>query len=444
MRRRGSLQPVIVPSASTGRRRRAALGASVAAAAAVALLAASPAQASSTPDKWTTAYGNGGAASTNAGERALTASTAAKVRQAWRATASSESPRAPVVVGGVAYRVAGGTRETFTAVSATTGATKWTLTLPDATYDAGLAISGTTVLVPFTGSSAPSGVLAVDTVRHRVAWRSSLPASHDPQQDAVASDAIAADDRVYVRGADDAVVAYRVSDGKRLWSRPFVSNGNGGIFAVDGLSAGGGLVYTSGDEGVVAFDGATGAQRWRSSSGTAGLPVLAGGRVFTADPTGVVAAWPASGCGASMCKPLWRTTVTEQALEDLEVGSADASHVFVELTTYRSGGPGFDGHVLRLSAKTGAEQWSVTAGQDTHGLISGGGVIWLRDEARNSRDQLQDRILAYATTATGSKPLTTIVLSQDDGGFPQGLAVASGTLFEQTARNGLIGFRAKG
>ncbi len=74
------------------------------------------------------------------------------------------------------------------------------------------------------------------------------------------------------------------------------------------LSDDGTTVY-AGDREVVAFDAATGAERWRSATTTReNAPALAGGLLFagSADPgSDRLQVFAADGCGAATCAPLW-------------------------------------------------------------------------------------------------------------------------------------------
>jgi hypothetical protein len=86
-------------------------------------------------------------------------------------------------------------------------------------------------------------------------------------------------------------------------------------------------------------------------------------------------------------------------------------------------------------------QWQVALGDYTAGLVRGGDTIWLFDEYWNAAAGCvqQNRILGFSATATSSARLASIPLPSRYSGFPQTLAVASGTLFESTLA--LVGYR---
>jgi len=414
------------------------------------LLAPGTALAATVPDQWTGVFADGGSSSTNPGETTITAANAGKVTTAWTSALASAQPYAPMVLGGVVYRVIGMTEGRFVASSPRTGATLWSLNLPTGVqYGYGMDATTGKVLVAFRGTSGAGGVLAVDTANRRVLWRSYLPVATitgdgDDYPGIPSTDGT----NVYLGGASRAINAYRLADGKRVWSVPLAINSNGTITQVDGTVTGGGLLYTSGQGGVIAYRNSTGARVWRSTLGTTGRPVLAGGRVLVNTGNGSgVQAFAAAGCGAATCAPVWTSNLGSPDSGTLTVGAADATNAFVTYRTTRSGENGpcssvFAGHVARLSASTGKVQWSTTVGTITNGLIHAGSTIWLYDEYIDGSCTGANRVLAYSATATGSTPLKTIPLSADTSGYPQSLALASGTLLRQTwGQAALIGYR---
>ncbi|MDH2442397.1 PQQ-binding-like beta-propeller repeat protein [Amnibacterium sp. CER49] len=418
---------------------------------AVPLLLASPAGAT-TVDQWTASSGDSGNAATNAGETVITASRASQVHTAWTSTLRSATPYAPVVLGGVAYRVltTGNTNDpsTFMATSAKTGAKLWTLALPGgADYIQGMTATSSKVLISFIGSTHPGGVLAVDTAHHSIAWRSALPASTIAGVDASYPERPCTDGlRVYVPGSSNVINAYRLTDGALLWKAPITFNSSGVQNRVDGLAVGNGFVFTSGEEGVIAYNSGTGKRSWRSAKGTWGAPVVAGGRLLASSVTGIEAL-PAAGCGTSTCNPLWSTSVSAADYTGATISAADASSVFLTYRTTRAGGPtacasGYIGHVARLSASTGHLQWTTSVGDFTTGLVHGGSTIWLFNEYLNSSCVYAERILAYSAAATTATPLARLDLPSSYGGYPQTLAIADGTLFGQTWAGGrLVAYR---
>jgi hypothetical protein len=101
--------------------------------------------------------------------------------------------------------------------------------------------------------------------------------------------------------------------------------------------------------------------------------------------------------------------------------------------------------VVRLSAATGAVQWSASIGRATLGLVRGGGMIWLFNEYVDGGGGLAGRIVGFSASATGSAPGRIINLPQDEWGFPMNLSLAGGTLFHQTwVRGYLVGYRVPG
>lgn len=68
-------------------------------------------------------------------------------------------------------------------------------------------------------------------------------------------------------------------------------------------------------------------------------------------------------------------------------------------------------------------------------------MIWMYNSYIDGNDMLADRIVAYSATATTSKWAAHLDLREVDGGVPQTLAIASGTLLQETISDGLLGYR---
>jgi len=399
-----------------------------------ALSTAAPATAAA-PDTWTASLGDSGNSTNNPGETTITAATASRVGGSWTAATHSSSPSAPLVVNGYALRVVSpnsvGGPSYLTATSPSDGSTLWTVSLPgEAQYNTGLAVSGSRVLVPFDGWQGPGGVIAVDLTSRSVVWTTHLPpASTTWSGNAVTGAAYTDGQRVYVSGAGNPVNAYRLTDGALLWSLPYNHYDTGALKKVDGFAVGTGVVYTGGDEGILAYDGATGRLLW-TGQWAAGLPVVAGGRVFGTE-YGKVVAFPAGGCGRATCTPLWSTVTDPTGSTQPTLAGADGTTLFAT----------WGAHVMRLSAATGAIQWSTLVGSYVAGLVRAADAIWFNDEYVRADGTVDQRIAAFSAQATGDQPLRFIPLSRDRVGFPQQLAVAAGTLFQQTNGGSLAGYR---
>jgi outer membrane protein assembly factor BamB len=410
----------------------------------------SPASAAG-PNAWTADGGDAGNATNNPGETVITAATARRLAQAWVDPRRTLSSAAPVVVNGVAHRVVTtgnvGNPSTLTALSARTGATLWTVELPGlASYISGMSVAGNLLLVPFNGSRRAGGVLAVNLQTRRIVWSSDLPpAAISWMGNAQAGPAYTDGTRVFVSGAGNAINAYRLSDGALLWTAPITYNTQGTPNRIDGRAVGGSLVFTGGAEGIVAYDTATGQRRW-TAPGASGTPVVAGGRVFGVGFRTVLA-FSASGCGRSTCSPLWTTTLPAQVPDLLALGGADGSTLFLTYRTSLPPPPGgvtgtMVGNIARLSASTGRIQWSTTIGRINAELVRAGNTVWLINEYVTSTGSVAQRIVAFSTTATGSAPLHTF---PSQHGFPQSLAVASGSLLHQArGPSNLISYRIPG
>jgi hypothetical protein len=404
------------------------------------------ASAAGSADAWVGEFGDGGNAATNPGESVITAAKASRVSQAWTAGSSSTSYYAPAVAGGLAYQVVSVNGASYlTALSPRTGATVGSALLPREYYSSGLTISGQDAILPYNGwGNTAGGLVAVDLSSGAVIGQVSLPpASLSWVGNFQAGMAYTDGARVYVEGAGNAINAYRLSDGGLAWTLPPAFRSDGFPLSVEGMVVGAGVVYTSGAQGVVAYDAATGRQLWSGGGGYVGTPVLAGGRIFVNNTNSDLAAFPAAGCGTTVCAPLWTSKLTGGASE-VTIGGADASTLFVTYETTQPPAPGtttsiLSGVVARLAAATGTLQWTTSPGTYTGELVRGGNVVWLIGAVSG-----QNRILGYSTSATGSTPLASIPLAQRLQNFPQTLAIASGTLFQQVNAAPMVGYRIRG
>ncbi|RKR73332.1 PQQ-binding-like beta-propeller repeat protein [Frondihabitans australicus] len=445
---------------STGGRvaRRGAAAVAALALAAAALLgpgvatAASAATTATTPDQWTGVYGSAGSTSSNPGEHVLTTSTSSKIRLAYAESGRNDGAYPPVVLGGVAYSVGGGTSPRLYATSPKTGAVLWSMAFPYAlsSYGFGMTGTGSTILVAFRTDPA-GGVLAVNAAKHTILWRAFFPPTTTAGDDRSYPGIPTTDGtRVFIQGSSNSVNAYSLSTGAFLWSHPYTDNDNGGRNSVDGSAAGGGYFYTGGGEGLVAYSASTGKKVWTSYPAISyGVPVLAGGRVFV-NAGDDIEAFSATGCGTTSCKPLWSVDVDSWDFDYIGIAGADSTSLFISYRTIRAGGPtqcqsGFIGHIARLSASTGKTQWQTSIGDYAQGIVRGGNVIWVVNEYVNAQcvgDQY--RLLGYSATATGTAPLATVAIPSAYGGYPQALSVGSGTVFETPNDYTLVGYRVPG
>ncbi|GHE13372.1 outer membrane protein assembly factor BamB family protein [Klenkia taihuensis] len=418
--------------------RRAVVAVVVSAALSAGFLA--PSASAAGPDGWAAALGDAGNTGTNAGETAVVAATASRVAQAWTAPTRSASPAAPAVVDGVALRVVPGVDasapSSLVGTSPTSGATLWQVELPgEASYDRGVTVAGSSAVIPFSSTRRPGGVLVVDLTRRVVVWTRALPspgAQFAWAGNRGAGQAYTDGQRVFVSGSDQRVIAYRLTDGALLWSRTISIRPDGVPTDSAGLAVGDGRVFLGSSDGLVALDAVTGQQLWTGPGGR--WPVVAGGRVITTAP-GEVTASSTAGCGRATCPAQWTAAFPVNLQYRPEVAGADGSTLFVTTND------GSAGTVTRLATATGARQWSATVGHYVAGLVRGGDAVWAVNEYVLPSGAVSARLVAFATAATGSAPLTTLALPTDRQGFPQQLAVAAGTLFQQVNGRPLVGYR---
>ena len=412
---------------TAGRRlRRAAVTAT---ALALAVVAGPVSGATAAPvDAWTSEFGGAGNATNNPGESVITPKNAPQLTQAWSANVYAGAHVAPAVVDGVAYHVVNPSNtndpSTLTGTDVRTGATLGTASLPGkATYHRGLTVVDGVVVLPFDGAGRPGGVLAFDVASRTIRWTWSLPASSVPGTDNRTTGQLTVDGgRVYVSGAGNTVNALRLSDGAPLWTLPSTST------VVRGMTAANGVVYTGGNGGVIAYSGATGQRLW--SAPGQGAPVVAGGRVFSADGSSVVAV-SATGCGQATCPALWRRDVG-LTWSGINVGGANAATLFLTYTR----GDGRSGVIERLAAGTGALQWSAPLDPGAGQPVRAGNTVWLIANAKS--------LVGFSATATGTKPLRVLTEPVDRQGALQGIAVSGGTVLVQSWPAYLTGYRVPG
>jgi hypothetical protein len=222
------------------------------------------------------------------------------------------------------------------------------------------------------------------------------------------------------------LAAYRLSDDKLQWTVRLDDN------LRIGIALGTGILYVGYDArtpGITAYDTATGRELWTAPG--QGTPVVAGGRVFSSTGYSLVAV-NAAGCGKATCPALW-TKSFPSGTNDLSLGGADASTLFV---TYRKAvpttpyGDRYAGVIARLSAATGAQQWTTTLGDYFTPAVRGGNMVWVINESRNTAGVLSYRILGFTATGTQTTALASIPAPQR--GFPQTLTIGGGTLFNKT------------
>jgi outer membrane protein assembly factor BamB len=170
--------------------------------------------------------------------------------------------------------------------------------------------------------------------------------------------------RVFVVDTAGKLSALRQSDGRRIWSATV------GYIPDSTPAVWGGLVVTPGTDAAggfaAAYDGATGARRWRTrlsvdlyASITA--PAVFGSSVYLSAGSTIYA------LSASGGRVLWKTKLTSSPDGMVEGPVAVSGHGEFVVAA------GIDGHVYALDAATGAVRWSVNAGG---GIYHGGPAIY--------------------------------------------------------------------
>jgi outer membrane protein assembly factor BamB len=424
----------------------------------VGVSAASGASASTVPaDRWTTSSGNPGNAAIDAGETLLTQATAPHVAFRWKlGVDAGVGQHAPVIVNGVAYMTTDTTYSTgytLLALSVKTGATLWRLPIPNyAAPGNGMAVTGDRLLISYgwhgptyLNKPAPGGVIAVDLSTHRMVWRSPLPPQNGSS--GAAGQPYTDGKQVYVTGAENAVVAFRLSDGKFLWRVAAPQSPRVVPPAIDGMAVSGGQVFVVDGDGLVVFDGLTGRRLWSSPTATA-PPIVANGVVFTKSIFGIEA-FSAAGCSTPTCNPVWSTKIAHLPTQDFVfLRSADSSSLF--LTYYNPDGSNNGCYrtgymaLARLSARTGQLVWSARLGLGVGDVVHAGSLLWATEFIpAGPCDYPYERLIAVsATSTTAPKALVQIPVPEYDTAG-QYLAVAGGTVIFKASAT-LRGARVKG
>lgn len=110
------------------------------------------------------------------------------------------------------------------------------------------------------------------------------------------------EETVYTGTDAGTVYALDAVNGAIRWSAPA-----GAAVTASPALAGGTLFVPTGDGDLVAFDATTGAVRCSAPTGSpiTVQPAVAGGVVYTGSADGSLHGFPAAGCGAATCLPLW-------------------------------------------------------------------------------------------------------------------------------------------
>jgi|tagenome__1003787_1003787.scaffolds.fasta_scaffold20942427_3 outer membrane protein assembly factor BamB len=422
------------------------------AAVAVAALVLPAAAATADPQNaWTSGTGGPSNATDNPGESVVTAATAPQVRQRWTAHPGPGLDVAPTVVAGIVYYVDNPTGNAadpsrLVAASASTGARLWNLVLPAGqNYSDGMTVVGGRAVMAYMGNRKRAGITAVDLTARRVAWNrpfAELPPEFALLANWLPAELVADGQRVYVTGGSTNLSAFRLSDGAPVWSVSMRLPLDADRLAVaNGVVYGGTGVNGSDGRGLTAWDAATGRKLWTAPGG--GLPVIAGGRVFSTTGTAVTAA-AAGGCGHSTCSALWTREIADLSPNSLTVGGASSGSLFAG---YRDAGD--RGRILRLSAATGAVQWSATTGSSLVSVpVRGADAIWAVSPSRTCAPTggctWTYRLQAFPATGTSARPLRTIVLPEGVGNAYLDVAVAAGAVLVQSSTGDLLAYRVPG
>lgn len=267
----------------------------------------------------------------------------------WQAKLGADASASPLVAGELL--IVGDSTGIVHALVLADGSSRWALAT-DGPISGAAAADGHIAIVATKGGSAYAIDISTGTIR----WRTAVGGP-------VGSSVAIADGTVYL-GAGPNLTALALGDGKILWKQAVSKVGRVGtptvaggmVYAATGLDGSDRTVY-----GVVALDGATGAQRWRFVSPTQAViytPAVVAGRAYIVGEDRRVTALDAK-TGAS----IW-TAPTEQV--DEAVPAVVEGLVFVA---------GNGGALNALDASTGAIRWTVPYRGVPYGPIVVGGYV---------------------------------------------------------------------
>lgn len=379
----------------------------------------SRAAAADAPNVWSAPFGDQGNSGLNAGETALNPTTAPNIGARWSRTDDATVYAPPAVVDGVGYQVVNPAVTTeparFQAFSVATGKKLWTLTLPtDGRYQRGVSVVGSVAVMPFDGQTKSAGVTAVGLTSRRVLWSTRQATAGDPASggNAKKSGPVVVDfARVYMLGATNTVNTFDLVDGSAQWK---VATTAASPLPL-GIALYGGVVYTGGTAGVIAYDSETGARLWKAPG--VGAPVAAGGRVITTVGSRVVAV-AAAGCnGRTACSALWDVTLPYPNMSSTAIGGVDGVNGYLVYTdTVRD-----TGGLVRFGAVTGKVLWRAPVDAGAVRPVRGASTVWTVAGG--------DTLLGFSVKATTSRPLVTIVETAALRGAGQRLGLAAGKVF---------------
>ena len=261
---------------------------------------------------------------------------------------------APIIAGGLVYvattDLANGDAGGVTAMDLATGAIRWTART-DKPIRGGLAAAAGVVIT----TQIDGVVLAFDAATGEERWRRAMSTGFAPQAGAVFSPPTVAGDAVFLGHQRD-VAALAPATGDVLWSDDPVpeaktSQSSAAIAVGQGLAVG---VFNRALGGVIAWDAATGEERWRYTGGDAvainASPVIGDDSVYLVSGTTDVLALDLAG------NLRWRTRLHAEGFDwgQASVGTpALAGDKLIVPTLY--------GSLVALDAKSGGERWRYNA-----------------------------------------------------------------------------------
>ena len=283
-------------------------------------MSAVPQAAADPAPAWTKIRFDAGNTAFNSSETWLSPANVTSLAQDWSAQINPKE--SPLVGGGVIY--VGCKEEFFCALDATNGAVRWTTHIgPIAPFASATLADGVLYTIgyapavtAFTGSPL---LMALDAGTGAVVWKTLImngccggplqPLPGDVPRHLNTPVAVA--EGLIVQRWNHSLLAWDAATGIERWVVPVAA---GGIPAIVN-----GVVYVQTDgpsPTLYALRATTGETLWTSqpATGEAGATIVSSGLVIVASDqtatSGRLSAYPAAGCATSQCQPIWRKDVS--------------------------------------------------------------------------------------------------------------------------------------
>lgn len=331
-------------------------------------------------ENWTQGTHDAGHTGWAPGETVITTAKAASVHQEWSVT---EGPT--VIDGGKLYTIAKPTTapETLTVLAydlaGGTIASSRALTMTECSGATEIATTATQII-----ANCGNNILAFDKAApHAIEWQTS---DTDPGQSL--RTILITGTLVVAETYAGAVLAYRLTDGTRMW-QALLPSGAGGVNDVAATST---TVVVAYNDRIRGLSLATGAQTWVATGvTTSNLVIGPDGWVYTNKGSGIARYNAATGAAGWAVRP---------GTDIYRIAGADNDTVYVWEAFFNFGPPSPSNlHALRTT--DGSVKWTYAVPSRLGSFAITGGVIWLTSSEIYSQGQASD--LIAVNRATGAE-----------------------------------------